>query len=66
MKTIFEFDNIFKTGEIRYKEYIGYFFLDSGFYDFAVIQSFFGIFDIKRYFLTLYVHWRIFKNVTTL
>ena len=42
----------------------GVFFI-SGFYDLALIQSFFGIFEIERTFFHS-IHRRIFKYVKTL
>ena len=40
-------------------------FFNSVFYDFALIQSFFGIFEIVRTFFHS-IHRRIFKNAKTL
>ena len=40
-------------------------FFSSGFYDLALIQSFFRIFEIGRAFFHS-IHWRIFKNAKTL
>ena len=39
-----------------------FFFLNSGFYDLALIQSFFGVIEIVRTFFNT-IHRRIFKNV---